>query len=194
VYFLEIAGIGMTDWVLIVTAAFVFWYAWEARKQAEASRRIAQETERHSRQSLRPIVDLLLQEWPRDNVGGFHDYAYVIISNVGSGPALDIFVKEPYEPEEGYTGDLVAVGSLAAGQDLKHRAVTIVNGVLTVEYSDAFGAKFQSSRTLSEDYDPPSSIPISVLGSLTVSLPDDLPRKTSPLWRRLLRRPKNPMD
>ena len=68
--------------ILGVTLLGVFWYAWEARKQAKASARMAEA-------SLRPV--LLLWTLP----GSEHMYV-VYYQNIGSGPAINIsFSLEP---------------------------------------------------------------------------------------------------
>jgi len=72
-------GVGI---VLAVTMVGVWWYAWEARKQAKASARIAEA-------ALRPLILL----WTNPNLSGFRDdhQAYnVYYRNIGNGPAVNI--------------------------------------------------------------------------------------------------------
>jgi hypothetical protein len=73
------AGVGV---VLALTLATVLWYAWEARKQAKASARIAEET-------LRPVMVVWTQPQRVDEAWGGHVYT-VFYQNAGSGPAVNI--------------------------------------------------------------------------------------------------------
>jgi hypothetical protein len=81
--------------VLTLTLLAVLWYAWEARKQAKASARIAEET-------LRPVMVVWTE--PRVVGAGWLQHVYAVCyQNVGSGPAVNISFR--LSPIEGHWFD-----------------------------------------------------------------------------------------
>jgi|GEM_PF-6046208 len=74
--------------VLILTLGAVLWYAWEARKQAAASARVAEA-------ALRPVMLLWTELNPAVCQHDIQAYK-VYYRNIGSGPAINIsFHLEP---------------------------------------------------------------------------------------------------
>ena len=73
-------GVGI---VLAVTMVGVWWYAWEARKQAKASLKMTQEMRHQRLISVQPIVvPLALVVSDRD--------IEAVVANVGNGPSFDL--------------------------------------------------------------------------------------------------------
>ena len=156
-------GVGL---VLTLTLAAVLWYAWEARKQAKASVRMATEMEQGRYDSLRPVIDVILREPPsKDWLNQAYSKAFPAemecrLRNIGVGPALNIefYVYHPDEPRV----VRFKMGALAAGESDggRHHHLTLEGlqerpdaRVLRVWYEDVFGRALQSWREASLDED-----------------------------------------
>ena len=69
--------------VLTLTLLAVCWYAWEARKQAKASARVAEA-------ALRPVMTLWAEDHAPESLAGAEVSYTMGYKNIGNGPALNI--------------------------------------------------------------------------------------------------------
>jgi len=166
------------DWiqvfVLAATLLAVLWYAWEARKQAKASARIAEEAREQRLLTTRPILLLSPvaeeQGWDGDIArdiirlalpGPLADATPVRIVNVGTGVAVE--VKVPYELPAQNPAEAV-IDYLPAGSGHMERNFHLApkqgrgnQRVLKITYYDVFGNVYESTREFhkepgSQDY------------------------------------------
>ncbi len=151
--------------VLILTLGAVLWYAWEARKQATASARMAEETEQARYDSLRPVIDLAPNEKrAADYIKQGLDKALPAeiecrLRNIGAGPALNIeFCMHHAEKQVGVPFKMGALGagdSDPRGHHLSLEAAQDGRGlkVVRVHYEDVFHRTLVSWREVSLDED-----------------------------------------
>jgi hypothetical protein len=154
--------------VLILTLGAVLWYAWEARKQAKASVRMAEEMREQRLLTTRPILLLspIAQEAGTGTAeeglrlalpGPLPDTTPVRIINIGPGMAVEIRVpcklaaESPHEAIIDYLScgseKVVPVFYLAAEQgDSSQR-------ILRITYQDVFGNRYESTREFHKEAD-----------------------------------------
>jgi hypothetical protein len=158
-------GVGV---VLALTLVAVVWYGWQARKQAEASARMAEEMREQRLLTTRPILLLspVAQEAGTGTAeeglrlalpGPLPDTTPVRIINIGPGMAVEIRVpcklaaESPHEAMIDYLScgseKVVPVFYLAAEQgDSSQR-------ILRITYQDVFGNRYESTREFRKEPD-----------------------------------------
>jgi len=148
--------------VLILTLGAVLWYAWEARKQAAASARMAEEMREQRRDAARPVINIGLGSYERDLEArakqalgkAFPAAIQCQLRNIGVGPALNV----RFQVDDGQGGSyLLQIGALEAGEaDKVQQHLTVADStveqerkLLQVFYEDVFGNTVESRRDLS---------------------------------------------
>jgi hypothetical protein len=156
------AGEWVVAIVLALTLAAVLWYAHEARKQAAASAKMAEEMRQQRRDAARPVINIGLEPYERDWEGGlkqalekaFPAAIQCQLRNIGVGPALNV----RFQVDDGQGRSvLLEIGALEAREgDQVHRHLTVADStvdqegkLLQVFYEDVFGNTVESRRDLS---------------------------------------------
>jgi hypothetical protein len=137
--------IGVTV-VLTLTLGAVLWYAWEARKQAKASARMAEAT-------LRPVMVSWTGPERVGEAWGGHVYT-VGYQNVGSGPAVNIsFHLSPADGDWFDPPKRVAMGVRQEESFIRvGLALPIPDEVLVVaEYEDASHSRWRTTLRLEKE-------------------------------------------
>ena len=147
-------GVGI---VLTFTLGAVLWYAWESRKQAKASMRMALEMERARCDAARPVMEVSTRRAMAGEllVASTTRPPPVLnceLRNVGMGPALNVEV----DIRDG-NGNVVGrrLGVFGVGESIPQNLLAIrvleqgVKGLLQVRYEDVFGNTWFSEYELS---------------------------------------------
>ena len=148
--------------VLAVTLMVVAYYACQAKRQADASARMAREMEQGRHDAARPVVNIGSEPYERNSEAllkqalgkAFPAAIQCQLRNIGVGPALNI----RFQVDDGQGGShLLQIGALETGEaDQFHRHLTVVDStveqerkLLQVFYEDVFGNTVESHRELS---------------------------------------------
>jgi hypothetical protein len=159
-------GIGI---VLTLTLAAVLWYAWEARKQAKAGERMAEEMLETRHGGVLPVIDFiaeagrgvdLIAEALRIQEGILPETLHGHLKNIGSGPALDIQFQIKLSDTEPIPKRVPRVGVGEYVQDeltRTHNWHIYLHPVgesmkrLSVEFHNVYGRPYRSWRDVSFD-------------------------------------------
>lgn len=159
-------GVGV---VLTFTLAAVFWYAWEARKQAKATERMAEEMLETRHGDVLPVIDFIpeagrgvdrIAEALRIQEGILPETLHGRLENIGFGPALDLkFQMNLHGMEPNWKHiPRVEVGQpaqdgLARKQEWHIFLESVDDFVkrLWVEYHNVYGRPYQSWRDVDFD-------------------------------------------
>jgi len=124
----------MDQWlplVNIITMVGVFWYAWEARKQAEATRRIAES-------GIRPILEQWIDETPVSE-----EELALKYRNIGNGPAVNMRWHV-----DGQTKERVSMGTKDVKGTARFSLTEHPPASVVCEYGDASGKLWVSRLEL----------------------------------------------
>ncbi|MDO8614474.1 MAG: hypothetical protein Q7T33_01900 [Dehalococcoidia bacterium] len=139
--------------VLTATLLGVLWYAWEARKQAKASRKMAREMQEARYSGAKPFVDFRPRDfsacdWLRMGVGGRPpSNVDCRLRNVGTGPALNVTFRVSLSNGQEGTRQ---IGVLGAGEEMPQPDNILLElqeggeAVARVNYDDVFGRCWES--------------------------------------------------
>lgn len=156
--------------VLAVTLGAVLWYAWEARKQAKASVRMADEMIESRHGNVLPVLDFFTQE----GKSGYEPLAALLqvqegvlpetfggrLKNIGYGPALDVeFQTKLDDTEPGWQHvyrverDEYAQAEFVPSPDWQIYLEPVNDFVkrLRVEYHNVYGRAYHSWREVTFD-------------------------------------------
>jgi hypothetical protein len=178
--------------VLSVTLGAVLWYAWEARKQAKASERMADEMLETRHGTVLPVIDFVTEQGSggeaivevlRIHEGIYPETFHGRLKNIGYGPALDVrFQTKLYGMDPGWQHvyrvgrDEYAVSEFVPNPNPNWPIyLEPVNGSvkrLRVEYHNVYGRAYRAYRDVS--FDPATGD--TQVGHL----------RTEPIWERRL--------
>jgi hypothetical protein len=147
--------------VLAGTLGAVLWYACEARKQAGASLKMAEEMRRTREDSLRPVVDIqrieqeefgrgpeAMTEAMAERTGDHHIWCK--LKNIGNGPALNVNAHLA----QGGTGAEGPLGTLGVGDETDPKPLAVIkpeDSFVEVRYQSVYGRLFWSRRPATFD-------------------------------------------
>ncbi len=172
-------GETLTLIVLSATLLAVLWYAWEARRQAKASFQMAQEMENSRQASVRPVLNIAadvpnrVSDALKDDKPTTPSYSGAILTNVGTGPALDVSclfhrldLNENQEMNLGIieVGGIYPLGGRPGQLRVSNLLLAVVDGtkeakIIFVRYGDIYGNEYESSREIVYDDDLKSFSP-----------------------------------
>ena len=142
-------GLGV---VLTLTLLAVLWYAWEARKQAKASVRMAEEMEQTRFATAKPIIELRPKDF--DSTEGLNialggpppTNLECRLRNVGVGPALNVVIpiRMNHDIEGTRREDVLQPDEESGWRDHVALDMKEGEGVARVFYEDVFGNRWES--------------------------------------------------